>query len=165
MEYTAAVIRVEDDSVFDGGSEEVALALRALLEKDGWTIKNVSTVPSDFDRIKGELVRCSYDLGCALVLTTGGTGCSRYDMTPEATEAVINRLVPGIPEAMRSANNVRTPLAALSRGIAGLRGSTLIVNLPGSAGGAARQPLRRHARAQAGCREPQPPPSAYCGVK
>ena len=65
MEYTAAVIRVEDDSVFDGGSEEVALALRALLEKDGWTIKNVSTVPSDFDRIKGELVRCSYDLGCA----------------------------------------------------------------------------------------------------
>ena len=86
MEYTAAVIRVEDDSVFDGGSEEVALALRALLEKDGWTIKNVSTVPSDFDRIKGELVRCSYDLGCALVLTTGGTGCSRYDMTPEATE-------------------------------------------------------------------------------
>ena len=136
MEYTAAVIRVEDDSVFDGGSEEVALALRALLEKDGWTIKNVSTVPSDFDRIKGELVRCSYDLGCALVLTTGGTGCSRYDMTPEATEAVINRLVPGIPEAMRSANNVRTPLAALSRGIAGLRGSTLIVNLPGSAGGA-----------------------------
>ena len=94
-------------------------------------------MPSDFDRIKGELVRCSYDLGCALVLTTGGTGCSRYDMTPEATEAVINRLVPGIPEAMRSANNVRTPLAALSRGIAGLRGSTLIVNLPGSAGGAA----------------------------
>ena len=73
MEYTAAVIRVEDDSVFDGGSEEVALALRALLEKGGWTIKNVSTVPSDFDRIKGELVRCSYDLGCALVLINFAT--------------------------------------------------------------------------------------------
>ncbi|HIQ79615.1 MAG TPA: MogA/MoaB family molybdenum cofactor biosynthesis protein [Candidatus Scatomorpha intestinavium] len=136
MEYTAAVIRVEDDSVYDGGSEEVALALRDLLEKDGWEIISVSTVPSDFDRIKGEIVRCSYDLGSALVLTTGGTGCSRYDVTPEATEAVINRLVPGIPEAMRFANNVRTPLAALSRGIAGLRGSTLIVNLPGSSGGA-----------------------------
>ena len=133
MEYTAAVIRVEDDSVYDGGSEEVALALRDLLEKDGWEIISVSTVPSDFDRIKGEIVRCSYDLGSALVLTTGGTGCSRYDVTPEATEAVINRLVPGIPEAMRFANNVRTPLAALSRGIAGLRGSTL---LPGSSGGA-----------------------------
>ena len=114
MEYTAAVIGVEDDSVYDGGSEEVALALRDLLEKDGWEIISVSTVPSDFDRIKGEIVRCSYDLGSALVLTTGGTGCSRYDVTPEATEAVINRLVPGIPEAMRCANNVRTPLAALS---------------------------------------------------
>ena len=159
MEYTAAVIRVEDDTVFDGGSEEVALALKGLLESDGWQVISISSVPSDFDRIKGEIVRCAYDLGSCLVLTTGGTGCSRYDVTPEATEAVINRLVPGIPEAMRAANNLRSPIAALSRGIAGLRGATLIVNLPGSPDGASAslsavmpalklgvESLRRHQR-------------------
>lgn len=67
MEYTAAVIRVEDDTVFDGGSEEVALALKGLLESDGWQVISISSVPSDFDRIKGEIVRCAYDLGSCLV--------------------------------------------------------------------------------------------------
>ena len=77
-------------------------------------------------------MRCSYDLDVCLVLTAGGTGFSRRDVTPEATEAVINRVAPGIPEAMRSASLKVSSGGMLSRGIAGLRGGTLIINLPGS---------------------------------
>ena len=117
--------------------DESGPLLGSMLTGAGYEVVEQLLLPDEPERLKAELIRLADGRQCALVLTTGGTGCSRYDMTPEATEAVINRLVPGIPEAMRSANNVRTPLAALSRGIAGLRGSTLIVNLPGSAGGAA----------------------------
>ena len=78
-------------------------------------------------------MNCSYELDVCLAVTTGGTGFSRRDVTPEATEAVINRVAPGIAEAMRAASVQITPRGMLSRGIAGLRGGTLIINLPGSA--------------------------------
>ncbi|MGE5573773.1 MAG: molybdenum cofactor synthesis domain-containing protein [Bacillota bacterium] len=89
-------------------------------------------VPDDYDMIVEELRRMSDKLGVDVVLTTGGTGFSPRDITPEATRSVIDRLVPGIPEAMRAAGLGKTPHAMLSRAAAGIRRKTLIVNLPGS---------------------------------
>lgn len=89
-------------------------------------------VPDEYDMIVEELRRMSDKLGVDLVLTTGGTGFSPRDVTPEATRSVIDRLVPGIPEAMRLASLGKTPNAMLSRAAAGIRRRTLIVNLPGS---------------------------------
>ena len=107
-------------------------ALAKMLTDEGWEVVTTRVVPDEFEIIKGELVRCSYDLDVCLVLTAGGTGFSRRDVTPEATEAVISKVAPGIPEAMRAAALKTSDSAMLSRGIAGLRGGTLIINLPGS---------------------------------
>jgi molybdenum cofactor synthesis domain-containing protein len=89
-------------------------------------------VPDEYDMIVEELRRMSDKLRVDVVLTTGGTGFSPRDVTPEATRSVIDRLVPGIPEAMRAAGLAKTPHAMLSRAAAGIRRKTLIVNLPGS---------------------------------
>ena len=89
-------------------------------------------VPDEREDIQRELKKCADELHIALVLTTGGTGFSPRDITPEATKAVIERETPGIPEAMRSASMKITPRGCLSRSAAGIRGRTLIVNLPGS---------------------------------
>ena len=91
-------------------------------------------VPDETVAIAGALVTLA-DGGADVVLTTGGTGLSPRDVTPEATRAVVMREAPGIAEAMRAAAVPRFPLAALSRGVAGVRGNTLIVNLPGSPNG------------------------------
>ena len=82
--------------------------------------------------IKTELCKCADELAIALVLTTGGTGFSPRDITPEATLEVVERQTPGIPEAMRSESMKITPKGCLSRSAAGIRGRTLIINLPGS---------------------------------
>ncbi len=84
------------------------------------------------EEIEAELIRLCDEEGCDLVLTTGGTGLSPRDVTPEATRAVIEREIPGIPEALRAAGMRATPHAMLSRGVAGQRGRTVIVNLSGS---------------------------------
>lgn len=89
-------------------------------------------VPDEFDAIADELRRMADKLYVNLILTTGGTGFAPRDVTPEATLSVLDKLAPGIPEAMRAASLAKTPHAMLSRAIAGIRGSTLIVNLPGS---------------------------------
>lgn len=130
--YTAAVVTVSDKGFAGERIDTAGPAIRDMLEADGWNVLSRTIVPDDFELIKAELVRCSYILNSCLILTVGGTGFSRRDVTPEATEAVINRSVPGIPEAMRAASMKITPRGMLSRGTAGLRGSTLIVNLPGS---------------------------------
>ena len=132
MNYTAAVITVSDRCSRGERVDTSGLAIKAMLEADGWEVVYCNVVPDEFEQIKGELVNCSYELDVCLALTTGGTGFSRRDVTPEATEAVINRVAPGIAEAMRAASVKITPRGMLSRGIAGLRGGTLIVNLPGS---------------------------------
>ncbi|MEB3198094.1 MAG: MogA/MoaB family molybdenum cofactor biosynthesis protein [Candidatus Sericytochromatia bacterium] len=93
-------------------------------------------LPDERDQIEAALIRCVDDLACALVLTTGGTGLAPRDVTPEATEAVSDRLVPGLAERMRQLSLQKTPLAALSRAVVGQRGRSLIVNLPGSPRGA-----------------------------
>jgi len=93
-------------------------------------------VPDDKAAIVGALNRCSDQEKVALAVTTGGTGVSPRDVTPEATLEVVQRLVPGMAEAMRAASLAKTPHAMLSRGVVGIRNATLIVNLPGSPAGA-----------------------------
>jgi molybdopterin adenylyltransferase len=92
-------------------------------------------VPDETDRIAGKLARWADSGEVDVVLTTGGTGLTERDVTPEATEAVLERPAPGIATALRAAAAPRFPRAWLSRGVAGTRGRTLIVNLPGSPGG------------------------------
>ncbi|MCI9331457.1 MAG: MogA/MoaB family molybdenum cofactor biosynthesis protein [Oscillibacter sp.] len=130
--YKAAVLTVSDRS-FQGQRPDGAGPLVAsLLEKAGYQILETAVVPDEQPDIEAALLRLSDQVHAALVVTTGGTGFSPRDVTPEATLAVCQRLTPGIPEAMRAASLAITPRAMLSRGAAGIRGGTLIVNLPGS---------------------------------
>jgi molybdenum cofactor synthesis domain-containing protein len=103
----------------------------------GYEVAVRSVVPDETDRIAGKLARWADSGEVDVILTTGGTGLTARDVTPEATEAVLHRLAPGIAEALRSVAAPKFPRAWLSRGVAGTRGKTLIVNLPGSAGGVA----------------------------
>jgi molybdopterin adenylyltransferase len=103
--------------------------------RHGYEVAVRSVVPDETDRIAGKLVRWADSGEVDVILTTGGTGLTRRDVTPEATAGVLERLAPGIAEALRGAAAPQFPRAWLSRGVAGTRGTTLIVNLPGSTGG------------------------------
>mgnify|MGYP002855773952 CR=1 FL=1 len=103
-----------------------------MLTGEGWEVVHTAILPDEREKIQAELIHCADDLNIPLVLTTGGTGFSPRDITPEATLAVIERRTPGIPEAMRAASMKITPRGCLSREEAGIRGGTLIINLPGS---------------------------------
>jgi molybdopterin adenylyltransferase len=105
--------------------------LARLAEEAGADVDAMEVVPDDFGLIEDRLHHFA-DAGYALVLTTGGTGLTPDDVTPEATRAAVERDVPGIAEALRAASLEHTPMALLSRGVAGVRGRTLIVNFPGS---------------------------------
>jgi len=105
-----------------------------ILEDAGFEVKAVEILADDRPSIEGRLIKASAE-GIRLVVTTGGTGLSPRDVTPEATLAVIDKLVPGISELMRAEGLKKTPRAALSRGVAGIRQATLIINLPGSVKG------------------------------
>ena len=130
--FTAAVITVSDKG-FRGEREDTSgPALCEMLRGQGWEVAYTAIVPDDKDAIMRELTACADEKGIALVLTTGGTGFSPRDVTPEATLAVVERLCPGIPEAMRAESMKITPHGCLSRETAGIRGGTLIINLPGS---------------------------------
>lgn len=132
MSYTAAVITISDKGARGERVDTSGPAVRAILERKGWTVRRTSIIPDEKEQIKAELVKCADDLRINLVLTTGGTGFSPRDVTPEATLEVIERRTPGIPEAMRAESLRITPKGCLSRSEAGIRGGTLIVNLPGS---------------------------------
>src|SRR2546425_4940570 len=101
----------------------------------GYEVAVRSVVPDESDRIAGKLARWADSGEVDVILTTGGTGLTRRDVTPEATAAVLERAAPGIAEALRAASGRTFPHAWLSRGTAGTRGATVIVNLPGSIGG------------------------------
>ena len=110
-------------------------AIAAWAAERGYDVVVRSVVPDETDRITGKLVRWADSGEVDVVLTTGGTGLTTRDVTPEATEAAIERRAPGIAEALRAAAAPDFPRAWLSRGSAGTRGKTLIVNLPGSTSG------------------------------
>ena len=132
MSYMAAVITVSDKGARGERADTSGPAVRAMLENAGYQVAHTAIIPDEPEAIRAELVKCSDQLGVSLVLTTGGTGFSPRDVTPEATLAVVERAVPGIPEAMRFESMKYTNRACLSRSAAGIRGRTLIVNLPGS---------------------------------
>ncbi|MGO4860507.1 MogA/MoaB family molybdenum cofactor biosynthesis protein [Atopobiaceae bacterium Sow4_H2] len=129
--FSAAVVTVSDRAAAGLRDDESGPALSALLSCKGYEVIGVGVVPDDADAIESELVRLA-ERDVALVLTTGGTGFSPRDVTPEATCRVCERMAPGIAEAMRAASMAVTDRACLSRGVAGIRGRTLVVNLPGS---------------------------------
>lgn len=115
----------------DGSGDRIEAAARAA----GWTVAVRDAVPDEIVRIVDRLISWSDGGVCDLLVTTGGTGLTPRDLTPEATIAVLQREVPGVAEALRASGQKNTPFASLGRGVAGTRGSTLIVNLPGSPAG------------------------------
>ena len=132
MAYTAAVITVSDKG-FRGQREDTSGPnLVAILREKGFQVVYTAIVPDEREAIKTELIQCADEKKIALVLTTGGTGFSPRDITPEATMEVVERPTPGIPEAMRAESMRITPKGCLSRSAAGIRGRSLIINLPGS---------------------------------
>lgn len=129
---TAAVITISDKGARGERKDTSGPALCEALKKDGFQVVYTNIIPDEKELIMAELIKCSDELGIRLVLTTGGTGFSKRDITPEATLAVIERATPGLPEQMRAESMKITPRGSLSRAVAGIRGETLIVNLPGS---------------------------------
>ena len=142
----AAVLTVSDGVEAGTREDRSGDVLADLLAGEGFGVLR-RVVPDERDAIAAALSELA--AAADLVLTTGGTGFAPRDVTPEATRAVLEREAPGIAEAIRADALVRTPHALLSRGLAGLRGATLIVNLPGSPGGcrdgfAVLRPALRH---------------------
>ena len=127
MSYQAAVITVSDKGYQGERVDTSGPAVCAMLKEHGFEISYTSIVPDEFDMIQAELRKCADDLKIPLVLTTGGTGFSPRDVTPEATLDVVERETRGIPEAMRAESLKITPRGCLSRSAAGIRGRTLIV--------------------------------------
>ena len=130
--YSAAVLTVSDNC-FEGKREDSGgPVVQELLEVSGYTVEYSSIVPDEQDMIEYELIKCADELDIALIITTGGTGFSHRDVTAEATLTVCTKMTPGIPEAMRAESMKITNRAMLSRQQAGIRGESLIINLPGS---------------------------------
>ncbi|HJB88916.1 MAG TPA: MogA/MoaB family molybdenum cofactor biosynthesis protein [Candidatus Blautia excrementigallinarum] len=128
----AAIITLSDSGYRGEREDKSGPVIREILEKEGYEITFTELLPDDRAMIAGKLQEIADSGSTDLILTTGGTGFSQRDVTPEATEEVIERRVPGIPEAMRAYSMTITKRAMLSRATAGIRGTTLIINLPGS---------------------------------
>lgn len=130
--FQAAVLTVSDRSFRGERPDEGGPLVAGLLEGAGFSVVKTAVVPDEQGQIEDALREISDSGMVQLLVTTGGTGFSPRDVTPEATLAVCQRMAPGIPEAMRYASMRVTSRAMLSRAQAGIRGRTLIVNLPGS---------------------------------
>lgn len=135
--YTAAILTVSDKGARGERQDTSGPRLAALLADQGYTIAASAVVPDEMADIQQAIAAWVDAHGIDLILTTGGTGMSPRDITPEATRPLLEREVPGIGEAMRQASLRKTPNAILSRGIAGIRKQSLIINLPGNARAAA----------------------------
>jgi molybdopterin adenylyltransferase len=132
MEIRFGILTISDRSSRGERADASGPALAQAISDQGWQVAAQTVVPDEIGPI-GSILADWADRGLAdVILTTGGTGFSRRDVTPEATQSVIERLAPGLAEAMRAASLRITPHAMLSRAIAGIRRLTLIVNLPGS---------------------------------
>ncbi len=133
---TAAVFTISDSSHAGTREDRSGPAVRDRLEQLGWTVSILEIIPDDAACISERLRAVADARQVGAIFTTGGTGLAARDVTPEATRAVIEREIPGFGEAMRSEGRRITPLASLSRALAGTRGTVLVVNLPGSPRGA-----------------------------
>lgn len=136
MTLRIGILTVSDRSSRGERADASGPALEAVVVNQGWTAAKKAIVPDEQSAIIDKLKSWADAGDLDVILTTGGTGFSPRDATPEATLAVVERLAPGIAEAMRLASLKLTPHAMLSRAVAGIRGRTLIVNLPGSPKGA-----------------------------
>lgn len=132
---TAAVVTVSDSCARGQREDKSGPVVAQVLEKLKFSIAAREVVPDDLLQIQNLLIRLSREV--RLIVTTGGTGIAPRDITPEATKAVCDRLLDGVAERMRAEGVKKTAFAALSRGICGVRGQALILNLPGSPAGAA----------------------------
>jgi molybdenum cofactor synthesis domain-containing protein len=132
--YTAAVLTISDSSSRGEREDFSGPAVAELLQKHNFQVVVREVLPDEQIQIQNAFVRLAAQV--RLIVTTGGTGVALRDVTPEATRAVCNRLIDGIPERMRSEGAKKTPFAALSRGLCGVYGTTVILNLPGSSKGA-----------------------------
>lgn len=149
----AAVITCSNRSAAGERADESGSVLAAAVTEWGFTLLSQSIVPDEVPAIQAA-VRAAITAGARLVLTTGGTGVTPTDVTPEAISPLLERQIPGIAERLRAAAADRVPTSVLSRGVAGLIGSTLVVTLPGSPGGvrdgvAVLAPLVQHVLDQA----------------
>jgi molybdopterin adenylyltransferase len=136
FQRTVAIITVSDKGARGEREDRSGQVLFDRLIEEGYQVMWQAVVPDEVDLISKELILCADEKRIALIVTTGGTGVTSRDVTPEATLAVVDRTVPGMAEAMRAASLLKTPHAMISRAIVGIRGNTLIVNLPGSPKGA-----------------------------
>lgn len=132
MSYTAAVITVSDLGNRGQRKDTSGPAVCGMLEEAGFTVVHTAIVPDEKEQISAALRDCADERRVGLIVTTGGTGLSPRDVTPEATLAVLEREIPAIPVAMWTEGLKITPRAMLSRAVAGTRGNSLILNLPGS---------------------------------
>jgi molybdopterin adenylyltransferase len=132
----ATILTISDKGHSGERVDRSGPALAAWLAERGVEVTNTKMLPDDVKAISAALIAWADAGACDLILTTGGTGVSPRDVTPEATRKVLEREIPGMGEAMRAASLGKTPFALISRAIAGIRGQTLIVNLPGSPKGA-----------------------------
>lgn len=133
--YTASVITVSDRAFNREYIDQSGPAVCDMLKEAGYRIESIHIIPDEKNKII-EVLQNECNLGIHLIITTGGTGFSPRDVTPEATRAVIEREAPGIAEYMRMKSSAITPRAMLSRAIAGICKGSLIINLPGSPKGA-----------------------------
>ena len=129
------ILTVSDLGALGQRADTSGDAILAWAGERGYEVAVRSVVPDETDRIAGKLSRWADSGEVDVILTTGGTGLTARDVTPEATEAVVDRIAPGIADALRANAAPDFPRAWLSRGVAGTRGKTLIINLPGSTGG------------------------------
>ena len=130
--YTVGIITISDKGAAGRREDKSGQKIRQMLPEDEYEVVSYKIIPDERKQIADELVRLSDDMKCNLVLTTGGTGFSPRDITPEATMDVAQRNAPGIAEALRAYSMSLTPRAMLGRGASVIRKNTLIVNLPGS---------------------------------
>jgi molybdenum cofactor synthesis domain-containing protein len=149
--FKVAIITISDKGFRGQRQDESGPAIERLLQEQvDYIVQEKDIVPDEVDLIKEKLLLFSDGLGCDLILTSGGTGLAPRDVTPEATKAVLDREIIGMSEAMRSNSMAITPTAMLSRAVCGVRGKSIIINLPGSPKGAVEclqvlLPVLRHA--------------------